>query len=102
MPHEIVERGRPATSCCGNVPDVPPYLGDTGSFPDVITAMDNWVAQKKGETKLDKFVIHGGHRLTGEIEVSGAKNAAVALIPAVLQDHRPHFSGRSDQLLCTL
>ena len=89
MPHEIVERGRPATSCCGNVPDVPPYLGDTGSFPDVITAMDNWVAQKKGETKLDKFVIHGGHRLTGEIEVSGAKNAAVALIPAVLLSDEP-------------
>ena len=33
---------------------------------------------------MDKFVIHGGHRLSGEIEVSGAKNAAVALIPAVL------------------
>ena len=68
---------------------MPPYLGDTGSFPDVITAMDNWVAQKKGETKLDKFVIHGGHRLTGEIEVSGAKNAAVALIPAVLLSDEP-------------
>ena len=51
--------------------------------------MDNWVAQKKGETKLDKFVIHGGHRLTGEIEVSGAKNAAVALIPAVLLSDEP-------------
>ena len=46
-------------------------------------------AQKKGETKLDKFVIHGGHRLTGEIEVSGAKNAAVALIPAVLLSDEP-------------
>ena len=51
--------------------------------------MDNWVAQKKGETKLDKFVIHGRHRLTGEIEVSGAKNAAVALIPAVLLSDEP-------------
>jgi len=38
---------------------------------------------------LDKFVIHGGHRLTGEIEVSGAKNAAVALIPAVLLSDEP-------------
>lgn len=28
---------------------------------------------------MDKFVIHGGRRLSGEIEVSGAKNAAVAL-----------------------
>ena len=51
--------------------------------------MDNWAHRKKGETKLDKFVIHGGHRLTGEIEVSGAKNAAVALIPAVLLCDEP-------------
>lgn len=43
----------------------------------------------KGETNLDKFVIHGGHRLSGEIEVSGAKNAAVALIPAVLLCDEP-------------
>lgn len=90
MPMTRAARNRgTGTTCCGNVPDVPPYLGDTGSFPDVITAMDNWVAQKKGETKLDKFVIHGGHRLTGEIEVSGAKNAAVALIPAVLLSDEP-------------
>ena len=38
---------------------------------------------------MDKFVIHGGRRLTGEIEVSGAKNAAVALIPAVLLCDEP-------------
>jgi len=38
---------------------------------------------------LDKFVIHGGHRLAGEIEVSGAKNAAVALIPAILLSDEP-------------
>lgn len=38
---------------------------------------------------MDKFVIHGGHRLSGEIEVSGAKNAAVALIPAVLLSDEP-------------
>lgn len=38
---------------------------------------------------MDKFVIHGGHRLSGEIEVSGAKNAAVALIPAVLLCDEP-------------
>ena len=38
---------------------------------------------------MDKFVTHGGHRLTGEIEVSGAKNAAVALIPAVLLSDEP-------------
>ena len=33
---------------------------------------------------MEKLVIHGGNRLTGEIEISGAKNAAVAIIPATL------------------
>lgn len=33
---------------------------------------------------MDKFVITGGNRLVGEIEISGAKNAAVAIIPAAL------------------
>ena len=33
---------------------------------------------------LDKYVIHGGKPLYGEVEVSGAKNAAVAIIPAAL------------------
>ena len=33
---------------------------------------------------LDKFVITGGNKLHGEIEISGAKNAAVAVIPAVI------------------
>ena len=33
---------------------------------------------------LQKYVIHGGHPLFGEIEISGAKNAAVAIIPAAL------------------
>lgn len=38
-------------------------------------------------TVLDKFVIKGGNRLTGEVTVSGAKNAAIAIIPAtVLSD----------------
>ena len=31
-----------------------------------------------------KYVITGGHRLHGEITISGAKNAAVAIIPATL------------------
>lgn len=38
---------------------------------------------------MDKFVIQGGRRLTGEIEVSGAKNAAVAIIPAVILSDEP-------------
>jgi len=33
---------------------------------------------------LDKYVINGGHALHGEVEISGAKNAAVAIIPAAL------------------
>lgn len=33
---------------------------------------------------MDKYIINGGKPLYGEIEVSGAKNAAVAVIPAAL------------------
>ena len=33
---------------------------------------------------MDRYVIHGGRPLHGEIEISGAKNAAVAIIPAAL------------------
>lgn len=33
---------------------------------------------------MDKFVISGGNRLTGEVNISGAKNAAVAIIPATI------------------
>jgi len=33
---------------------------------------------------LEKLVIHGGNRLCGEVDISGAKNAAVAIIPATL------------------
>ncbi len=33
---------------------------------------------------MTKYVIHGGKPLYGEVEISGAKNAAVAIIPATL------------------
>ncbi len=33
---------------------------------------------------MDQYVIHGGTTLRGEVEISGAKNAAVAIIPAAL------------------
>ena len=33
---------------------------------------------------MEKFVIKGGRTLNGEVEISGAKNAAVAIIPAVI------------------
>ena len=36
-----------------------------------------------------KYVVHGGRPLYGEIEISGAKNAAVAIIPAALMVDGP-------------
>ncbi len=33
---------------------------------------------------MDKFVINGGKKIKGEVEVSGAKNASLALMPAVI------------------
>jgi UDP-N-acetylglucosamine 1-carboxyvinyltransferase len=33
---------------------------------------------------LENFVINGGHELFGEVNISGAKNAAVAILPAAL------------------
>lgn len=33
---------------------------------------------------MDKFIIYGGNRLNGEVVINGAKNAAVAIIPATI------------------
>ncbi len=33
---------------------------------------------------MEKLLIHGGNKLTGEVTISGAKNAAVAILPACL------------------
>ena len=33
---------------------------------------------------MDKFIINGGKKLFGEVDISGAKNAAVAILPAAL------------------
>ena len=33
---------------------------------------------------MDKFIINGGKSLFGEVDISGAKNAAVAILPAAL------------------
>lgn len=38
---------------------------------------------------MDKIIVTGGNRLTGEVCISGAKNAAVAIIPAVLLADSP-------------
>ena len=33
---------------------------------------------------MTKYVIHGGNALHGEVNISGAKNAALAIIPAAM------------------
>ena len=33
---------------------------------------------------MTKYVINGGKTLNGEVTISGAKNAAVAIVPAAL------------------
>ncbi|MEG0750494.1 MAG: UDP-N-acetylglucosamine 1-carboxyvinyltransferase [Oscillospiraceae bacterium] len=33
---------------------------------------------------MEKFVVRGGNRLSGTVDISGAKNAAVAILPAVV------------------
>ena len=38
---------------------------------------------------MDKFVVNGGKRLCGQVTISGAKNAAVAILPAVLLADSP-------------
>ncbi|MGN0660766.1 MAG: UDP-N-acetylglucosamine 1-carboxyvinyltransferase [Oscillospiraceae bacterium] len=38
---------------------------------------------------MDKYVIKGGNRLTGSVTISGAKNAAVAILPAVVLCDEP-------------
>lgn len=38
---------------------------------------------------MDKFVVKGGVPLNGEVEISGAKNAAVAIIPAAILAEGP-------------
>lgn len=54
---------------------------------------------------MEKYIVHGGTPLKGEIEISGAKNAAVAIIPAALLvegvcriENMPHISD-TDMLL---
>ncbi len=38
---------------------------------------------------MDKYVIHGGHRLSGEVIISGAKNAALPIIAATVLADAP-------------
>jgi UDP-N-acetylglucosamine 1-carboxyvinyltransferase len=47
---------------------------------------------------LDKLIIHGGRKLNGEVEVSGAKNAALPLLFATLLAPGPHRLGNLPRL----
>lgn len=47
---------------------------------------------------MDKLIIHGGRRLAGAIEVSGAKNAALPLLFATLLAPGPHRIGNLPRL----
>ncbi len=38
---------------------------------------------------MDKYIIKGGNRLVGEVNISGAKNAAVAILPATILADSP-------------
>ncbi|WP_372587478.1 UDP-N-acetylglucosamine 1-carboxyvinyltransferase [Thomasclavelia ramosa] len=38
---------------------------------------------------MEKIVIEGGHKLTGTVKISGAKNSTVALIPAIILADSP-------------
>ncbi|MEA2109252.1 MAG: UDP-N-acetylglucosamine 1-carboxyvinyltransferase [Pseudomonadota bacterium] len=57
---------------------------------------------------MDKIVVRGGHRLTGEVEVSGAKNAALPILASSLlvSGGRNRFSNvprlRDISTICTL
>ena len=57
---------------------------------------------------MERYRIRGGNRLHGEVEISGAKNAAVAIIPAALMvngvcriENLPQISD-TEALLCIL
>lgn len=38
---------------------------------------------------MEKYIIRGGNKLQGEVSISGAKNAAVAILPAVILSDEP-------------
>ncbi|MFN4112077.1 MAG: UDP-N-acetylglucosamine 1-carboxyvinyltransferase, partial [Ignavibacteria bacterium] len=46
-----------------------------------------------------KFIIHGGKKLSGEVEVSGAKNALLGLLPATILADGEYSFYNSPELL---
>jgi UDP-N-acetylglucosamine 1-carboxyvinyltransferase len=62
----------------------------TGSKPAIF-------GSKKSEVQMDKIIIQGGHPLSGEVRISGAKNAALPiLISSLLTDGANTYSNVPD------
>ena len=38
---------------------------------------------------MEKYIINGGEKLSGEVTISGAKNAVVAILPATILADEP-------------
>lgn len=63
--------------------------------PNLDKKQGNAFCMKTGEQgdtivkSADRFVICGGRRLEGEVEISGAKNAVVAILPATILADEP-------------
>jgi UDP-N-acetylglucosamine 1-carboxyvinyltransferase len=38
---------------------------------------------------MDKIVVHGGHRLSGSVKISGSKNSALPILAATLLTSEP-------------
>ncbi len=53
---------------------------------------------------MEKYIIRGGKKLSGEVTVSGAKNAVVAILPAVILSEEPcvieNIPNISDVTIC--
>ncbi len=55
-----------------------------GAVPKCVSMRRKTSSGERMYQNLDKFVIHGGNPLCGEVTISGAKNAAVAILPATI------------------
>ena len=56
----------------------------TGCLIDKVKALAKPLQNAKEDKSLEKFIIGGSTRLSGEISIGGAKNAVVAIIPATI------------------
>ncbi len=50
----------------------------------ILSKLKYILSEIKGEGCLGKYVINGGRKLTGEVSISGAKNAVVGILPATI------------------